>query len=100
VSGGAGIDGQESVMITLDASCPGYRELHLLAAAWNVSAAEAISRLVDHYYPTSRPTQLADRAAPEPGDRTVSVERLYAGQRIEGRYDPAVGHINVARAIT
>ncbi|WP_051809697.1 hypothetical protein [Actinoplanes subtropicus] len=72
-------------MITLDSSTPGFREILLLAAAWNISPPQVIGRLVDHYYLTQA-ENTPTRRSPEPSD--VAVHRIYAGQRVEGLYHP------------
>src|SRR4051794_3117109 len=67
-------------LITIGPSTPGYREILLLAAAWNISPPEVVGRLVDHYYLTHihRPGGSAERA-----DSDVAVHATYAGRRVE-----------------
>lgn len=86
-------------MSNIDLPAAVRREVELLAAAWDISLGEAVGRLVDHYHLT-----LARHTADtEITDTDVAVHRVYAGVRIEGRYnrrtrvltvtsDPLPGH--------
>lgn len=72
-------------MIEMDPSAAGYREILLLAAAWNVSPQQAIARLVDHYYLTEARNAQTD---PTPDPSAIAVHRIYIGHRIEASYHP------------
>lgn len=80
-------------MITIEPSTPVYREILLLAAAWNVSTVEAIGRLVDHYYLTH--AHHPDDALAAHDDSDLAVHRVYAGRRIEGRYHRATSSVTI-----
>lgn len=91
---GAGQSRAGASVIVLDPSTPAYREILLLAAAWNVAPAAAIGRLIDHYYLT----QLGGRrhGPVELGESDVAVHRVYAGRRIEAVYHRVTGGVTVS----
>ncbi|MBL1081991.1 hypothetical protein JK359_08330 [Streptomyces actinomycinicus] len=60
-----------------------FTQVNLLARAWNVSPAEAVRKLIEHF---QRPE--AASQAPTANDRRVAVHALYDGVRIEGEYHP------------
>ncbi|MEV6013268.1 hypothetical protein AB0M29_41730 [Streptomyces sp. NPDC051976] len=60
-----------------------YAKVTLLARAWDVTADQAVSRLIDHFHAPDPPA--SDAASPA---GTVAVHAFYDGQRISGRYDP------------
>jgi hypothetical protein len=67
-------------LIVIDSSTQVYRDIQLLAGAWNVSLVDAVARLVDHYH---------DHAAAVTGsvpDPELSIHAVYGGVRVEGRY--------------
>jgi hypothetical protein len=79
-------------MITLDPSMPVYREIVLLATAWNTTAPEVVSRLVGHYYLTNAASV---ENTPTGDDSGVAVHRVYAGRRVEGRYERATSSVTI-----
>jgi hypothetical protein len=79
-------------MITLDPSMPVYREVVLLATAWSTTAPEVVSRLVDHYYLTNAASV---EITPTGNDSGVAIHCVYAGRKVEGRYDPATSSVAI-----
>lgn len=79
-------------MIVIDPSSPTYREIQLLAAAWGVSAADAVAVLLDHYY-----TNVATASAPD-GDANVAIHAIYRGTRVEGHFHRSTRVITIATA--
>ncbi|GHI06980.1 hypothetical protein AQI88_34345 [Streptomyces cellostaticus] len=75
------IDGVDDVTFT---------QVNLLARAWNVSPADAVRKLIEHFQRPDAVTQ----AASAKGER-VAVHALYGGVRIEGEYDPVTQTLTV-----
>lgn len=62
-----------------------HAKVTLLARAWDVTPAQVVGRLVDHFHnPAPSPAVQAANA-----DGTVAVHAFYEGCRVSGRYDPA-----------
>jgi hypothetical protein len=85
-------------VIRIDPSMPGYRDLLLLAAAWNIGPAEVIARLVDHYYLTHSGTHTADGQAEDPADNGIAIHAVYRGQRIDALFHRPTSSVRILTA--
>ena len=62
----------------------------LLARAWGITEGKAVERLLDEFQRGEAPRD------PAPGPGRVSVHAVYGGMRIEGRFDPASGGLDIS----
>lgn len=69
-----------------------HAKVTLLARAWDVTPAQAVARLVDHFH---NPVPLPTAQGGSPADSTVAVHAFYEGKRVSGRYDPATRSLTV-----
>jgi hypothetical protein len=79
-------------MPNISVSTTNADRLSLLARAWAVSPDMALGRLLDDFM--SGGTAVATEA-PDPGDGALAVHALYGGQRIEGRFFPTSGRLEI-----
>jgi len=72
-----------------------HREVGLLALAWNISEGEVIRRLLDEY------AKLADRPSGHdgPGQNTVRIHSVYAGQRVEAIYHRDTKRVDITSGV-
>jgi hypothetical protein len=66
--------------------------LLLLARAWGVSADTALGRLLDDFMSNGAE---APAEVPAEGDGGIAVHAVYGGQRIEGRFFPISGRLEI-----
>ncbi|MFD7431213.1 hypothetical protein ACFV6Z_29805 [Streptomyces sp. NPDC059818] len=69
-----------------------HAKLAVLANAWGTSPAQAVGRLIEHFW--AAPTAAA--AAAPAGGNSVAVHALYEGQRVNGLFDPASRSLTIA----